>query len=61
MNWFNDLPRIYLHRAPVDFRKAVNGLSEVVAQELSMNLFDESLYVPQGQASRCFVIAGAIS
>lgn len=45
MNWFGDLPRIYLHRAPVDFRKAVNGLSEVVAQELSMNPFDESLYV----------------
>jgi transposase len=45
MNWFNDLPRIYLHREPVDFRKAVNGLSEVVAQELSMNPFDESLYV----------------
>ena len=45
MNWFNDVPRIYLHRAPVDFRKAVNGLSEVVAQELSMNPFDESLYV----------------
>jgi transposase len=45
MNWFNDLPRIYLHRAPVDFRKAVNGLSEVITQELSMNPFDESLYV----------------
>jgi transposase len=45
MNWFSDLPKIYLHRTPVDFRKAVNGLSEVVAQELSMNPFDESLYV----------------
>lgn len=45
MNWFNDLPTIYLHRAPVDFRKAVNGLCEVVEQELAMNPFDESLYV----------------
>lgn len=45
MNWFNDLPTIYLHRAPVDFRKAVNGLCEVVQTELSMNPFDESLYV----------------
>ena len=45
LNWFSDLPRIYLHCTPVDFRKAVNGLSEVVAQELSMNPFDESLYV----------------
>jgi transposase len=45
MNWFNDLPAIYLHRAPVDFRKAANGLCEVVENELSMNPFDESLYV----------------
>lgn len=45
MNWFSDLPTIYLHRAPVDFRKAVNGLCEVVQTELSMNPFDENLYV----------------
>ena len=45
MNWFNDLPTIYLHRQPVDFRKAVNGLCEVVETELSMNPFDECLYV----------------
>jgi len=45
MNWFNDLPTIYLHRLPVDFRKAVNGLSEIVEQELLMNPFDECLYV----------------
>ena len=45
MNWFNDLPAIYLHRAPVDFRKAVNGLYELVEQELSMNPFDDCLYV----------------
>ena len=45
MNWFNDLPAVYLHRGFVDFRKAVNGLSEIVEQELQMNPFDESLYV----------------
>ena len=45
MKWFSDLPRIYLHRAPVNFRKAVNGLSVVVEQELSMNPFDANLYV----------------
>lgn len=45
MNWFSDLPTIYLHRQPVDFRKAVNGLCEVVETELLMNPFDESLYV----------------
>ena len=45
MNWFNDLPTIYLHRSPVDFRKAVNGLCELVQDELEMNPFDENLYV----------------
>jgi transposase len=45
MNWFNDLPASYLHRAPVDFHKAVNDLSELVEQELEMNPFDENLYV----------------
>jgi len=45
MNWFNDLPTIYLHRTPVDFRKAVNGLCVLVQDELEMNPFDESLYV----------------
>lgn len=45
MNWFSDLPTIYLHRQPVDFRKAVNGLCEVVETELSMNPFDDCLYL----------------
>lgn len=45
MNWFSDLPTIYLHRSPVDFRKAVNGLCELVQDELEMNPFDENLYV----------------
>jgi transposase len=45
MKWFSDLPMVYLHRAPVDFRKAVNGLCELVEQELVMNPFDENLYV----------------
>jgi transposase len=29
---FSDVP-IYLHRAPVDFRKAINGLSIIVDNE----------------------------
>jgi len=45
MNWFSDLPHIYLHQGYVDFRKAVNGLSEIIAHDLDMNPFDESLYV----------------
>jgi len=45
MNWFTDLPTIYLHREYVDFRKAVNGLCAIVEQDLLMNPYDESLFV----------------
>jgi len=45
VRWFNDLPTIYLHREPVDFRKAVNGLSSLIEGELLMNPFDDCLYV----------------
>lgn len=36
---------IYLHRDPVDFRKAINGLSLIVSEELELSLFDRSLFV----------------
>ena len=45
MKWFNELPPLYLHRAPVDFRKAVNGLSVIVEQELGLSPYDEALYL----------------
>ena len=45
MKWFSDLPKVYLHRDFVDFRKAVNGLHAIIEQDCSMNPFDESLYV----------------
>ena len=37
MQWFSELPCIYLHRDYVDFRKAVNGLLMIVEQELALN------------------------
>lgn len=45
MQWFSELPRIYLHRDYVDFRKAVNGLLMIIEQELALNPYDASLYV----------------
>jgi len=45
MKWFSDVPRVYLHRDCVDFRKAVNGLCAIVEQELSLNPYDDALYV----------------
>ena len=39
MKWFTDLPLVYLHRTPVDFRKAINGLSSLVEQEMERSKF----------------------
>jgi len=41
---FSDVP-IYLHRAPVDFRKAINGLSIIVDNEMGQSIFDDGLFV----------------
>ena len=30
---------VYLHRAPVDFRKGINGLTALVEQEMGLNPF----------------------
>ena len=39
-----DMPRIYLYRNPVDFRKSFRGLAAIVEQELDHNPFDGGLY-----------------
>ena len=38
------MPRIFLYRDPVDFRKSYRGLSAIVEQELGRNPFDGGLY-----------------
>lgn len=39
------IEQVYLCRAPVDFRKSINGLSVLVEQELELNPFGSALYV----------------
>ncbi|MBC7498899.1 MAG: IS66 family insertion sequence element accessory protein TnpB [Herminiimonas sp.] len=36
---------VYLCRAPIDFRKSIDGLSAIVEQELVLNPFGSALYV----------------
>jgi transposase len=36
---------IYLHRAPVDMRKNINGLSVIVATEMGLDLKSSSLFI----------------
>jgi transposase len=38
------MPRIYLHREPVDFRMGFRGLGALVEQGLEHNPFDGGLY-----------------
>lgn len=39
-----DMPRIYLYREPVDFRKSFRGLAAIVELELGHNPFDGGFY-----------------
>lgn len=40
-----DFKNVFLHRDPVDMRKAINGLSSLVESEGVGNLFEPSLFV----------------
>ncbi|BCE01813.1 IS66 family insertion sequence element accessory protein TnpB [Marinicellulosiphila megalodicopiae] len=40
-----DFEHIYLHRDPVDFRKAINGLSMIVTDELEQSCFQNALFI----------------
>lgn len=37
--------QVHLCRAPIDFRKSINGLSVLVEQELGLDPFGQALYV----------------
>jgi len=41
----SELGAVYLHREPVDFRKAINGLSVIVEQSMALSLFDDAVFV----------------
>ena len=42
--WPVDLP-VYLHRAPVDFRKQINGLVVLVSESMRLDAFKSGLFV----------------
>lgn len=45
MKGLGELGAVYLHREPVDFRKAINGLAVIVEQDMSLKLFDDAVFV----------------
>ncbi len=36
---------VYLHRDPVDFRKAINGLAVIVSEHMELSLLDSAIFV----------------
>lgn len=44
IHWSNSCP-IYLHRDPVDFRKAINGLAVIVSEEMQLAPYDPALFI----------------
>ena len=44
IQWASHIP-IYLHRDPVDFRKAINGLSVIVSQAMGLAPCQSALFV----------------
>ena len=45
MRLFHDVPRVYLHRDPVDFRKAINGLVVIIEQSMALSPYEPALFV----------------
>jgi transposase len=44
IEWQEDV-KLYLHREPVDFRKAISGLSVIVQDDMALSPFGRALFV----------------
>ena len=45
MEMFREVSEVYLHREPVDFRKAIDGLSSIVELEMKLVPFLSAVFV----------------
>ena len=45
MQMFTDISAVYLHRQPVDFRKAINGLSVIVENDMALSALSGAVFV----------------
>lgn len=45
MQSIHNFKSIFIHTAPVDFRKSFNGLGAIVENHMNKNLFESSLFV----------------
>ena len=51
ITWAEGIP-IYIYQPAVDFRKAINGLSLLVENELKLSPFDRALFVFRNRSRR---------
>lgn len=42
---WRDAISVYLHRDPIDFRKAINGLSLIVSEEMALSPIKRAIFV----------------
>jgi len=42
---FQEVPAVYLHREPVDFRKAINGLVLIIEGEMALSPHSDALFL----------------
>lgn len=45
MRLFHEVPSVYLHRDPVDFRKAINGLVLIIEGEMELSPYSDALFL----------------
>jgi len=45
MKMFAELPRVYLHRDAVDFRRSINGLVCIVEMQMEISPFEDALFM----------------
>jgi len=45
MRLFRDVPAVYLHREPVDFRKAINGLVLIIEGDMALSPYADALFL----------------
>ncbi len=53
MQMFVDVSAVYLHRALVDFRKSINGLSVIVESEMALSPLSGALFVFCNKKREC--------
>lgn len=53
---FSPTAEVYLHRAPIDFRKQINGLAVIVQASMALDPMREALFVFANRRADCIKV-----